>query len=180
MKATDILKPYSAVVVDSDEATRRILVAILRGFGLSGVYATPSAERAKELIAGGRVDLAIMDRFLENSEPFGLLSDLRWSKDFPKRDVPVIICTGYTLVDEIFEARDNGADEIIAKPIDVKQALKKIGSALFERRPFVDSVVYAGPCRRRRRSQFTGDDRRRVGKKQLEQRDIDKVMGYKK
>lgn len=177
MKSTDILKPYAALVVDEDDMARQFLVSMLKGFGMQSVYDTASNRRALELIAGGRVDVVFMDRYLEESEPFGLLSDIRWSKDFPRRNIPVVVCTGYTKVDEIFEARDNGADEIIAKPFDLRQGLQKLASAIFETRPFVDAKGYVGPCRRRRRSKWDGDDRRRAGNKDLGQGDIDKIMG---
>lgn len=175
MKLDQVFSTTTILVVEDDQITFDLISSLLTGFGVGTVMRPDDHKHAMSLVAGGRPSLIISDINFQKGQEFGLISDMRWSKDFPRRDVAFVICTGHTNFDTIMKARDMGASEIVAKPIVAEELLKKITMALFEPRYFVDSPVYVGPCRRRRKSKWDGDDRRRNSR--LSQVQIDRIMG---
>jgi CheY-like chemotaxis protein len=175
MKIDQVFSTTTILVAEDDQITFDLISALLIGFGVGAVMRPDDHKHAMSLVAGGRPNLVISDVNFQDGEDFGLISDMRWSKNFPRRDIGFVVCTGHTNFETIMRARDLGASEIVAKPISAEELFKKITMALFEPRYFVDSSVYVGPCRRRRKSKWSGDDRRRNSR--LSQRQIDRIMG---
>jgi DNA-binding response OmpR family regulator len=48
----------------------------------------------------------------------------------------------------VYEAREAGVTEIIAKPFSSAALMARISNALEKPRPFISSEGYSGPCRR--------------------------------
>ena len=88
--------------------------------------------------------------------------------------VPVIICTGFTTLPQILIARDHGCNEIITKPIAPSNVFDKLYSTLNNTREFILNDSYAGPDRRRKKGDFSGEDRR--SDRSLPQNEIDNIL----
>jgi hypothetical protein len=50
----------------------------------------------------------------------------------------------------VFEARDAGVTEFVAKPVTAKAVLERIHAVIYRPRPFVRTKDYFGPDRRRK------------------------------
>lgn len=163
------------LIADADFASTKLLSEILLGFGVKEVIQENSFKQVLNQVAQGDVTCLVMDLSMEGQEPFEALKYIRQTKDFPIRDIPIIICTGCTSFNDISGARDFGASEICAKPVNPKVLLKNLASAIFKTREFVDHESYIGPCRRRKRNEYPGIERRE--NLPLDQNLIDQVMG---
>ena len=79
----------------------------------------------------------------------------------PKKDVPIIILTGYAFPSRIESARDNGITEYLIKPFTAESLAQRITHVINHPRDMVESPMFVGPDRRRKGSKnFTGKERR--------------------
>ncbi|MFP4386830.1 MAG: response regulator, partial [Alphaproteobacteria bacterium] len=86
-----------------------------------------------------------------------------WIRNHEAPDVhflPIIIVSGYTTEKLTHKTRDLGVNEILVKPISGKLLASRICSVIDQPRPFIKSVDYFGPDRRRQDIPLTGTDRR--------------------
>jgi len=88
---------------------------------------------------------------------------VRTDEDSPDRFVPIIMLTCYTEKARVFEARDAGVTEFMAKPVSAQSLYDRIASVIEGPRRFVEVGSYFGPDRRRRINDFAGNDRRIAG-----------------
>ena len=63
--------------------------------------------------------------------------------------IPILMTSAYADMKAIYDARDAGVNEFLAKPITVAGLSKKLSRLFVERRPFIREEAYVGPCRRR-------------------------------
>jgi two-component system chemotaxis response regulator CheY len=92
---------------------------------------------------------------------------LRANPQSPNPFVPVILLTGHTSLDHVMQARDVGVNEFIAKPVSVKTMMSRLVSVIESPRPYVRTLGYFGPCRRRRGAEdYRGPERRAETRKQ--------------
>ena len=78
---------------------------------------------------------------------------MRNATSSPNPYIPIIMVTGHTERHRVEAARDAGVTEILAKPITAQNLFSRIGEIVDHPRPFVKSVDYFGPDRRRHRAE---------------------------
>jgi CheY-like chemotaxis protein len=79
-----------------------------------------------------------------------------------RRDIPIVLITGRNRQSDILEARNAGVDEILIKPINVRGVQERLTLAIENPRPFIESLTYFGPCRRRKPNPNYMGPRRRM------------------
>jgi DNA-binding response OmpR family regulator len=67
-----------------------------------------------------------------------------------KRSTPIIVMTDTPTDKFLSAARASGVDEMLVRPFTGAALLDRVGAVLHKQRPFIESVSYVGPCRRRR------------------------------
>ena len=86
---------------------------------------------------------------------------VRTAEDSPNPYVPIIVASAYSERTKVISARDAGATEFVRKPLSADEIYKKLKNVVDRPRPFVRSMMYFGPDRRRHNSKkFEGDERR--------------------
>ena len=120
------LDALRVLVIDDSRHMINIVKAILRGFGVKDIY---EAEGA--------------------AEAFGLL---RNTPDSENRFVPIIMLTAYSERPKVEAARDAGVTEFCAKPVTAAEIYRKVVAVVNQPRSFVQTGVYFGPDRRRRKN----------------------------
>lgn len=117
----------SVLVVDPDEAIRDLFVDILREEGCEVATARSLGEAAQRL-SRSRFDLVVTEAFGQNDlfdfDP-AFLETLREQS----REVPIILSSTYPSTDSL-RAGDYGLAEIVPKPFEIDQLLRKINRAL--------------------------------------------------
>ena len=107
------------LVVDDEPQIRRFLDIGYRAQGYRVSLAGNAAE-ALDVLAGGDVDLLVLDLGLPDRDGGDVLRELRgWS------DLPVIVLTARFAEDEKVRLLDAGANDYVTKPFGVKELLAR-------------------------------------------------------
>ena len=142
------LRKAEILVVDASPRGLDILSQILEGFGALKVSRTNNAPQAQAMLETKPYDLVFIDPLLRDMDGYELV---RWLRRLPSGDnryVPVIVISAHTQISKVREARDCGANFIVAKPLSPPLLFERILWVAREQRVFVDSGVFVGPDRR--------------------------------
>ncbi len=169
------LEHLHILVVDDSRSMRNLIVEILREMGAGRVsYATDGANAMKMMEPSAKrgqfdevlsFDIIISDWMMEPVSGIELLKWIREHKDESIKYMPFIMLTGYSDQKRIFEARDNGMTEFLAKPISVKSLTDHLLVVIDRPRKFIVSDKFVGPDRRRRVTPIDFPERRESMKK---------------
>jgi two-component system, chemotaxis family, chemotaxis protein CheY len=78
--------------------------------------------------------------------------------------VSIIMLTGHSEKRRVMAARDVGITEFMAKPVSAKALYERILNIVANPRPFIKTMTYFGPDRRRNvNSNYIGPERRKGG-----------------
>jgi two-component system NtrC family response regulator len=119
------------LIVDDEEAQRKVLAGFLRKRGF-GVVQAGDVDAAVEVATSRTIDLVLTDLRMPGRTGLDLLADLRRVNP----EVPVIVMTAFGTVATAVEAMKHGAADYLTKPIDLDELEVLIGRTL-ERRALV-------------------------------------------
>ncbi len=151
------------ILVVDDNAHMRLLVQVmLQAFGVQQLSSADNGENAFTVLREENPDVVILDWMMEGMSGLELARKIRTDPQTPNPFVPLIMLTGYTSTQHVFQARDAGINEFIAKPVAAKTLMARLVAVIEHPRPFVRTGQYFGPCRRRRRTgdEYAGPERR--------------------
>ena len=158
---------FKVLVVDDNIHMRKLVTTILQAFGVIQIYEAENGDRAWAILREANPDVVVMDWMMEGMSGIELTRMIRTNPQSPNPFVPVIMLTGHTLIEDVAEARDAGINEFIAKPVSVKTMMQRLVAVIEHPRPFVRTLGYFGPCRRRRSTEeYRGPERRNETPKQ--------------
>ena len=163
------LSDLSALVVDDSPFMRELISSMLNNLGVGRVNEAASGQDAidsiNKVLSEGRsdryYDVVFSDWLMERMDG---LQFLRWVRSHPNPDIkfmPFIMVSAYSTLDWVVMARDAGVSEFLTKPVSVKSMVMRLTSIIEHPRSFINSKVFFGPDRRRKVSEFKGEDRRR-------------------
>ena len=138
------------LVVDDNEHMRRLLRSILGALGFGDIRESDAVADAFESLKLSPPDFVIADWHMKPIDGLEFIRMVRLGADSPNPYLPIIMLTGHTELRRVIEARDAGANEVMAKPISARALYARILSIIEEPRPFVRTADYFGPDRRRR------------------------------
>lgn len=113
------------MVVDDEAVIREGLRRALEGEGFA-VETSASGQLAMERLLEEDFDLVITDLKMPGMSGMEVLSTLRSLRP----DIPVIMITGYAMVETAVEAMKHGAADYISKPFKPQEIIAKVNSAL--------------------------------------------------
>lgn len=164
------LTGFAVLLVEDNSYVRSLVKSTLMNLGIGTVKACADAGEAIEflkLLNDNPMKAGIMqlDFIISNWQmsPIDGLMLLRWvriHKESPNRFIPFIMLTGFADKDQIFEARDLGVSEVLAKPFSVNTVAEKVLQIIGSTRQFVQTDDYFGPDRRRQVLPFGVEERR--------------------
>lgn len=164
------LERLSVLVVEDSPFIRSLLVNSLKILGVGKVTTRDHGGDAIEFLKLVKTDpmkagVMTVDIILSNWDmsPVDGMMLLRWvrrHKESPNRFAPFIMITGYSEPVRVKEARDMGANEVLAKPFTINALAQKLMGIIVKPRQFVHTKDYFGPDRRRQNVPFEGKDRR--------------------
>jgi two-component system, chemotaxis family, chemotaxis protein CheY len=131
------LTGLSFLIADPSQFSCSIAIGILRGFGASRVLDVRSVPDAVNLLAVHNVDMLLIDPRLPPSGGLRLLRAIRRNGNNPSSMVPTIVMTGDTRISVVKEARDSGANMILAKPMSPTSLYKRLCWMAFNPHKFV-------------------------------------------
>jgi DNA-binding NtrC family response regulator len=122
------------LIVDNEMNVLTILGTVLKAEGYETI-ATKEAEKAKEILNQGGIDLVLSDIRMS---PVNGMELLRWTKA-EHSDVSVIMLTAYGSVETAIEAMKLGAFDYVTKPFKVDELLLTLQRALDYKRALAEN-----------------------------------------
>jgi two-component system chemotaxis response regulator CheY len=154
------LRDARFLVVDDHQPMREILKSLLYGLGARQVSEARDAAQAFDMLRYGAFDILLTDYDMAGETGVQLAGKLRRADGNLNRRIPIVMVTGRAEGPVIMAARDAGVDEYLIKPLTTVSLTQKVDAALNRRRPFIETIAYIGPDRRRRVVEFAGAERR--------------------
>jgi CheY-like chemotaxis protein len=158
-KRADFSK-LSLLLVDENNFMRRLVKQVCRSFEIQDITDVTDPRAAIALLKVKRVDLVICEYLMRQMSGLAFTKAVRSDDTMINREVPIIMLTGHTQVENILAARDAGVTELLAKPLSPHALLSRLIYVFEHPRPFVQVPGYVGPSRRRRFVEWRGEDRR--------------------
>jgi CheY-like chemotaxis protein len=142
------LENVAVLVVDDNAQNVDILRQLFSGFGVRSLLRAGSQEDARNLVAAHELNLIVCNDSLPDGSGYDFVRWLRRSKIEPNSFTPVMITSGHTRRSMVHEARDCGANFVLAKPLSTNVLLERVVWVARESRPYLEAGAYFGPDRR--------------------------------
>lgn len=146
--AISLLAKAHILIVEDSIPMQELLCTCLKAFDVPKVIAVETPMECLEELGNQPLDALIVDWRLKEHDGLVLVRQIRREMPDPLCRIPIILCTGYSELPRVLEARDSGVDEMLCKPVSPKGLYSKLSSALLSDRKFVVTDTYAGPERR--------------------------------
>jgi CheY-like chemotaxis protein len=128
MKEEQMVDHKTVLVVDDAPLNRKLIRTILAMRSIRVIEAE-DAERAFELIREQRPDLVLMDLQLPGLN--GLEATRMLKSDPDTRDIPVVILSAGSLLEDDHQMRQAGCAGLISKPFGAEDFLETVASFLY-------------------------------------------------
>ena len=113
-----------AVLIDSNMLSHEVMAGILGGFGFRQLHRFADIHRGQEFLQSNPVELIFVDPYTYGDAG---LDFIRWARAEPLcANSPIVVVTGHAFLRAVTEARDAGADYVIAKPYSPSVLLERL------------------------------------------------------
>lgn len=112
------------LIVDDEEPLRRLLRILLEGIG----YRVSTASNGREALTAfdtGAFDIALIDILMPDMDGYTLCHELR-----KRSSVPIIMVSALNRTQAVVQGLDNGADDYITKPFQLRDIDLRIQALL--------------------------------------------------
>lgn len=147
------------LVVDPYLGNRRLMRETLRDLGCARVQDTGKVPDAWKALREGGVSVVFLD-WSGDIDAIDFLHRLRDPED-PNRFVPVVVMSAFGLAEHIVTVRDAGATEFMLRPFSPEVIASRLRSIVLHPRLFIRGGRFFGPDRRRRRLEWSAEERRK-------------------
>jgi len=141
------------VIIDPQVHTRRIIRGALNQINAKAITEFDSPQSMMEKMEGGASagmpDLLIIDAEAPDSPNLKFLNQVRHGHVFRNPFLGIVVSTWNPTNMMLARATNAGADDLMAKPVSIKQVEDRLVALVEQRRPFVVTSDYIGPDRRR-------------------------------
>lgn len=150
------------LVVDDNAFMRRVIRALLHGFGAREVFEAEDGAAGIEAFMSHSPDVVILDWEMPILDGLEVTRMMRTTANTVNAYIPIIMLSGHSEKKRVSQARDAGVTEFLVKPISSKALYDRVYNVVAHPRKFVETKQYFGPDRRRlTNSPYTGPERRR-------------------
>lgn len=148
------------LIVDGNALSADLARDLLLTMGAKTVFVAHNFDEGLEVLGSGSVDVLLTELHLPPRSGLDLIRAVRDGKTKASKQMPILVMSAMSAKEHVFEARDAGVTEFIAKPYGVEGFYRRMVGIVARPRAFVDTNEYFGPDRRRRQVPFDGQDRR--------------------
>jgi PAS domain S-box-containing protein len=130
-RAAPAVGSLRVLVAEDNDVNARLVTALLEKRGHTFVRVA-NGKQAVEAVAGGGLDLVLMDVQMPEMDGFEAMAVIRRTEETTGRHVPTIALTAHAMTGDREACLAAGADGYIAKPINAKQLFGLIDSLMSE------------------------------------------------
>ena len=112
---------FNILVVEDDKNLRKLITTYLQR-NKYNTYEAPNGEEALNVLDQSYIDLIVSDIMMPKMDGYELIKSLREAK----YDVPILIITAKSEIEDKKEGFLLGADDYMVKPIDIEEMLLRI------------------------------------------------------
>jgi CheY-like chemotaxis protein len=162
------LKPraLNVLVADANGFSRGLIGEILRNLGVANIASARSVELAMRALVERSVDVILLSWDDGDAlDALGFVRAVRKLDDNRIRRLPIVLITSGLTRQLVISGRDAGVDEFLNKPISPVALRQRLEMVVETPRPFIDSSIFLGPCRRRKNPADYHGARRRAGER---------------
>ncbi|MFN3656047.1 MAG: response regulator [Pseudolabrys sp.] len=142
------LRDLVVLIADPNSYLSMIAHSILRGFGTNKVLEVRDSMGVIQALSGQKIDILLCDSRLPPHGGLSLTRAIRRKVDNENRMLPILVMTADTRESTVRQARDAGANMVIAKPMSPASLYDRLAWIALTPRQFVDTPTYFGPDRR--------------------------------
>lgn len=135
-------------LVDPDLNIRQNLVSVLQSNGFRNVKIGRTTEDLLEGLDESMPDLLICESDMPGGDISDTINKMRHHEIGNNPFLPVIVLTLNPTPDLVRKIIENGADDLVAKPVSASKLMERINLLVKARKPFVVTSDYIGPERR--------------------------------
>jgi two-component system chemotaxis response regulator CheY len=162
------LRDLVILIADPSSYLSMLIHSMLRGFGSNKVLQVRNSMGVFHALTAQRIDLLICDALLPVHGGLQLTQAIRSKKGNEHRTIPILMMISDSPASTVKQARDAGANMVIAKPLSAASLYDRLTWIAFNPRKFVDTATYFGPDRRFKIEGYAGGVGRRKGDKVTE------------
>lgn len=118
---------HKVLVVDDNQDIRDLVLHILNADGFH-TFAAANAAEAMGILNSNEVDLVLLDVMMPGKSGLELLSDIRTGSNKKIHEVPVVMITAKSSIEDIDQALALGANSYIVKPFRGNLIREKVRS----------------------------------------------------
>ena len=159
------LRDLVILIAEPSQYLSMIVHGILRGFGAHKVMEVRNSLAVLQSLSGQKIDILLCDAQLPPHGGLTLTHAIRRKVDNENRMIPILLMSSDTREKTVKQARDSGANMIIAKPISPTSLYDRLAWIALTPRQFVDAPAYFGPDRRFKIEGYPNGVGRRKGDK---------------
>lgn len=166
------LRNFTVVLVEDYEFIRNLASSMLKVFGIGNIIVCKNAKEAIQVITLNNaqvmqgttrpIDMILTDWMMPEGSGQELIQWMRNHKSEQIRFMPVILLTTFASEKVVLGGRDLGVNEILVKPVSAQKIATRILSIIDNPRPFVKTLSFFGPDRRRKDISRKGEERRKM------------------
>lgn len=149
------------LVIDDNTFMRRVIRALLHGFGAREVFEAEDGAAGLESFMAHGPDVVVLDWEMPILDGLEVARMIRTPSNSVNPYTPIIMVSGHSEKNRVNQARDAGVNEFLVKPISSKALYDRVFAVVAHPRNFVKTKTFFGPDRRRNSSaQYAGQERR--------------------
>jgi CheY-like chemotaxis protein len=157
------------LVIDDSQHMRRIVRALLQGFGSREIYDAEDGAAGLAAFNQYTPDIVIADWSMPIFDGLEFTRMIRQPDTNASPFTPIIMLTAHSERKRVTAARDAGVTEFMVKPISANALHQRIVNVVANPRRFIKTATYFGPDRRRNSApSYAGPERRKGGKVDLD------------
>jgi len=142
------LSELRVIVIDDNEFGIILMKRLLGVMRVAHISACSDPLAADAAIRQSKADLAIVDIDMPGRSGIEIVHDIRHGQVGVAKDICILIASAHVDLDHVEQARNEGANWIVAKPLSFRALYEGMARAILDDRPFIESSAYVGPCRR--------------------------------
>jgi two-component system, chemotaxis family, chemotaxis protein CheY len=162
------LRDLLVLVAEPSSYMSMVIHGMLRGFGTTKIMEVRHSVSVFQALTAQKIDMLLCDARLPSHGGLALTRAIRRNVDNENRTMPILLMTSDAREKTIKQARDAGANMVIAKPMSPASLYDRLAWIAFNPRQFVDTPTYFGPDRRFKIEGYPNGVGRRKGDRAVE------------